>query len=210
MNKVRKAAKKIIHKTKTIDLNNIITYLQSIGYAVIFYNTPDGDKIVQAYDLQDKVNQTNSFICSGSINAVFVNDKLHNREKLYAILHETGHLLLNHIGEGCVEFKDKMLMESEAEAFVYVVLNYQNNIKPVILTILCAILSFIVGFAAGEVKYSTHDYSNDIVIEDIVYITPTGSKYHKDSCIYTKDKTLTGLPRSEADKNYQPCAVCNP
>jgi len=46
-------------------------------------------------------------------------------------------------------------------------------------------------------------------IEQAVYVTRTGSKYHRSSCRYLRSsKILTSL--SEAKSRYSPCSVCNP
>lgn len=42
-----------------------------------------------------------------------------------------------------------------------------------------------------------------------VYITKTGSKYHRAGCSYLK-KSATPIPLSQARLKYEPCSVCNP
>ncbi len=42
-----------------------------------------------------------------------------------------------------------------------------------------------------------------------VYITKTGSKYHKAGCRYLRQSKIA-ISLSEAKKNYEPCSVCNP
>ena len=42
-----------------------------------------------------------------------------------------------------------------------------------------------------------------------VYITKTGSKYHKLGCRYLKQSCIA-ISLSEAKKKYTPCSVCNP
>lgn len=43
----------------------------------------------------------------------------------------------------------------------------------------------------------------------IVYISPTGTKYHKEGCA-DLGKNKTALRLENAKKNYLPCKVCNP
>lgn len=43
--------------------------------------------------------------------------------------------------------------------------------------------------------------------EDIVYVTATGSKYHKAGCRYLA-KSRRAMPLSEAAARYTPCSVC--
>lgn len=48
--------------------------------------------------------------------------------------------------------------------------------------------------------------------DETVYITPTGSKYHRRGCRTTsRSKSLTSLSKSQAQSSgYEACAVCNP
>ena len=48
--------------------------------------------------------------------------------------------------------------------------------------------------------------------DETVYITPTGSKYHRRGCRTTsQSKSLTSLSKSQAQSSgYEACAVCNP
>jgi len=45
--------------------------------------------------------------------------------------------------------------------------------------------------------------------EEIVYITDTGTKYHRESCRFAK-KSHYPIPLSRATSAYEPCKVCNP
>lgn len=45
--------------------------------------------------------------------------------------------------------------------------------------------------------------------ESTVYITRTGSKYHRSECRYLRQSKIA-ISLSEAKKNYDPCSVCNP
>ena len=45
--------------------------------------------------------------------------------------------------------------------------------------------------------------------EITVYITNTGSKYHRDSCRTLKNSKIP-ISLSEAVRNYEPCGICNP
>lgn len=60
----------------------------------------------------------------------------------------------------------------------------------------------------GE-KTVTSSNENDIN-QTIVYITKTGTKYHRAGCKYL-DKSAISITRGEATKKgYTPCSVCNP
>lgn len=45
--------------------------------------------------------------------------------------------------------------------------------------------------------------------ETIVYVTSTGTKYHKDGCRYLKDSKIP-INYNDAIKTYTPCGVCKP
>ena len=45
-------------------------------------------------------------------------------------------------------------------------------------------------------------------IENVVYVTKNGKKYHRSTCRYAA-KAITSMPRSEAETlGYQPCKIC--
>ena len=47
-------------------------------------------------------------------------------------------------------------------------------------------------------------------IENVVYVTRTGKKYHRSSCRYAAN-AVKSMPRSEAEAlGYEACKVCNP
>ena len=46
---------------------------------------------------------------------------------------------------------------------------------------------------------------------EYVYITPTGTRYHKSTCRYGENYPKSvKIPKSDAEKNYIPCKTCNP
>ena len=54
-----------------------------------------------------------------------------------------------------------------------------------------------------------HNYSSGSNSSGTVYITDTGTKYHREGCRFLKSKYA--ISRSDAIKNgYEPCGVCNP
>lgn len=128
-NHVKKAARLFRKELKNkISLCNVINYLKTRGYSVIFFNTSDGDKILEAYDLEQNAEVTEAFTCcSDELSAVFIDNNLHNNDKLSLVLHETGHILLNHVGTGHIEYLNKMVCEVEANAFVYDVLLHSRT-----------------------------------------------------------------------------------
>lgn len=46
-------------------------------------------------------------------------------------------------------------------------------------------------------------------VEEIVYVTRTGAKYHRAGCRYLRGRGIP-MPLKEAVQRYSPCSVCNP
>lgn len=154
MNNIQKAAKKYFKEIKKVDLPNIINHLKKIGYTVVFYNTPTGDEIMRVYGLEDKKQNRDAFTCCGTniAKVIFVDNNLHNLDKVYLLLHEIGHILLGHIGNGQIAYMDKQGIEMEANAFAYEVLNYKSNSKTIFTIISTALISFTAGIVFSAKK----------------------------------------------------------
>lgn len=126
-NKVKRAAKKLkkdLHGC--INIVTITEYLKGLGYAVVFFNTKNGDKLIKHYNLEEFSNGKRAFSYSYDVNIVFINDELHIRDKIYSLLHELGHIALNHLGDNESQYSDKRMLEAEAEAFLYEVITHNN------------------------------------------------------------------------------------
>ena len=137
---------------------------------------------------------------------MFIDNTMHTNSKVYSLLHEIGHILLGHIGNGDIALKDNRILENEAEAFVYAVLNKK---KPSRLTIALAIVNIGLIFIliAFCMPKNVPTYSSS---SEYVYVTPSGTKYHTQNCIHAKSKESVMLEVTEAKKTYSPCSVCNP
>lgn len=64
-------------------------------------------------------------------------------------------------------------------------------------------------FPAEQVSSSKSDMSDEVSASKTVYITPSGTKYHKKSCKYVK-KSGIPKPLNDVKGEYSPCSVCNP
>lgn len=48
-------------------------------------------------------------------------------------------------------------------------------------------------------------------LSDLVYITESGDKYHREDCRYIRGKEAAAVPREEARRQWkEPCKICNP
>ena len=53
------------------------------------------------------------------------------------------------------------------------------------------------------------DFLNDDETACLIYITETGSKYHRDECRWLYASRIP-ITRKKANLNYEPCKVCKP
>lgn len=216
MNFINKQVK-LLHKHTHGDITvpGIIKFLEHRGYSVVFFNTEDGDALLLTYGITP--NGAKAFTYCSTTNTVFVDNNLHMSDKLYSLLHECAHILLCHIGNDHIHLMDKRRTENEAEAFAYKVLNYSppKTIRNILFSVLALLLT-IAGttlvcsrlFAApapSSAVSATASFS-----DEIVYVTPTGKKYHRPTCYYAKHHSSSRMYRSEAEKTRTPCSMCNP
>lgn len=210
INKVRATAKNFKNALHgDITLVNAVKYAGDIGYNVVFFKSLD-DKYLNMYGLVPVAQKTTSFTYSKMAHIIFVDDNLPHGSKLHRLLHELGHILLGHIGNGQIHLLNQDETESEAEAFVCEILYKKSKSQTWLICIAAFIIVFAIGFFAGHNIHNSSNGDATVTQTDIVYVTPAGQKYHRAGCIYTKGKDCTALSRSEAEKNYSPCAVCQP
>ena len=199
---IYKTSKKIKKKYKgNTSIENLIAELESRGYCTVFFNTPKGDAALRAAGIVQPT--ANAFTVCGVTKNVFVSNSLSLTEKQQALAHELGHIALNHIGKNKNTYREPSETELEAHAFAHALL-YSKSRSPlhVICAILICVLALVIGSFFAESKHTADVES--------VYITQAGNKFHRESCIYAKNKTNARLTRSEAEKCFEPCSVCNP
>lgn len=208
-NRIRKAAIKFNKSLRgKIESKKIIAALKKNGYEVIFYNTDEGDTAVQSYGLQSLAKSKPAFTYSANTKIVFIDNELSATDKRNALLHEAGHIMLGHVGNGTTHLLDSRMSEAEADAFMLEVLHPTRTYYLPLLAVVIVLACF---------TFNSHTVSDEQAVvpfnraeEDIVYITSTGAKYHTEGCIHTKDKDCAQIIRTQADKILLPCAICNP
>lgn len=125
MNKIHTQANKLYRSLKgNINIPNLIKYIESFGYSVVFFHTEEGDEILRAYGLTHEDKK--AFTYCGTTKMVFIDGRLPTSSQIYSLLHECGHISLRHIGDGDIDLLDSRVIENEAEAFAYMVLNYHK------------------------------------------------------------------------------------
>lgn len=221
---IRKTAKNFLKEINSrTDFVSVEEYLKKLGYKVIFFNTPNGDIELERFNLKEKAKYTNSFTYTGSAKIVFINGNTSPEDKKYLLYHEAGHILLGHLDYPRMSAKSNCLMEFEADTFAHLIVNPPKTNKAVILMTVLMILATSISFYAGK-HFSTSSTSNTSPVinqtlqdsqktyeinTELVCITRTGRKYHKEDCRYVKNGYIK-ISLSDAKEMYSPCSVCKP
>lgn len=212
LNKIKLAAnkyKKATHGETTLE--HTIEYAQALNYTVLFFNSPS-DKYLVRYNLQDTAKTTSAFTYSELAHIIFIENSLGYSEKLRLLLHEVGHIALNHIDS--IYLKNTDEIEAEAEAFVCATLYNKHFSVSRTAAAMLVIFSLFFGVLCGYLlrgaltsNFSNADTSNETAA---VYVTQSGTKYHRSNCRYILNSKSTALTKANAKKLYTPCLVCNP
>lgn len=118
-----KQAIKLKRKLKgKIDFVSVEEYLNSIGYKVIFFNTPVGDSELQRYSLVEKAQNTKAFTYCATAKIVFIDNDISPEDKTYVLYHELGHIEVGHLDYKRMSTINKILMEFQADTFAYALL----------------------------------------------------------------------------------------
>lgn len=214
---------------KKLTLSNIEKILKQLGYTVIQFNTVTGDFEIERYYLSQEKATLKAFTYFENAHIVFIDTNLHTEDKLYLLLHELGHICLEHLEGNNLESRNKYLMDIEADNFAYSII-YGDN-KGFVYVLLSAVLISISVLIAGMINATTNTVPTYNHIEsakmpiftespvatlkpkteaETVYVTSSGNKFHRADCYYLQNKTITELSRTKATTRYAPCAVCNP
>lgn len=222
---VYKTAEKFKNKSLkgNVNFKTASSYLQSIGFPVLFYNTGKDNELLVKYNLTELSKTVKGFtVCRKDFKAVFIDDSSPCEEKLYVLLHEAAHIVLGHMDKR--DIKDGRLIEMEADAFAYAVLNPPKSNLPKVIAICLTVLLTVFGVYLYE-KDSKTIFKEDIPIKtaivtqtevqtqeqaQTVYVTPKGAKFHRSDCRYVKNKDCKTFTRTQALEKYSPCSVCNP
>lgn len=237
MNKEIKAAKRFVKISLkgNINFEAVSNYINKTGYTINFYNPGETNSLIEKYKLSDFSKSVHAFtVKTKDIKTVFIDISLSAENKMRALLHEAGHIVLGHMDVSST-IADRRLHDMQAEAFAYAVLTYKRSYKPLYFAI-CLVLTSVISATAG---YNLHsgtapqpeqynvpaannitqqseptEIPTQIISEnnmELVYVTKSGTHYHKADCRYIKNNnTATSIKADEADKRYTPCKVCNP
>lgn len=222
---MEKFAKKFAHKLgEEVNFENIKHYLEKNGWTIYFYND-EFDDVITAMALSGVAKKSKGFVHrTTSRKMVFIKNNLDYLERLEVILHELGHILLEHH----ISTKDLKVKEIEANAFVHAMFRIVENREPLHSRIsafipLVVAISLTLGVGIGSHFFNQSKYieintptsteklnniSSENIKSDLVYITPTGKCYHRASCRTINLNTATLISFTQASKNYRACKVC--
>lgn len=206
MDTIIKTTKKFIRKElkNNINFETLKECIQKSGYVIIFYKQGHPNDIIIKYNKSDSAAKYHAFtIKRNDAKYVFIDSDISYQDKLYYLAHELAHIVLGHLDSNA-NVADFRYQEMQAEAFAHAVLNYKSH-KGLYAVIISAVL--VVVLAICGITYHIHALQAD---STTVYITPTGKKYHSENCRYVQDKDCTAVSELQAEKNYEPCKVCNP
>ena len=211
--KVKKEIKRFLGQ---IDHAVSLTSLQQqAGYTIYFYNKQslDNDKLLTAIGAAEYAKTVNSFCIEQDWQRiVFVSDSVDYEEKVFLVLHEIGHLVLDHHKNQDTYFAITLEQEQEANFFAEGIYKYDKN-KLVKRNIL--LTSILAGFVLIGSAYFLANHINHSTATKIdntqCFITATGHRYHIGCDHLKNNEGIVWLTIKEAkDKGYTPCKDCVP
>lgn len=237
---IKHKARQFISKThiNANDLCDIKRTIKSLGFKIIEYgrfaNSEAVASLIKLLQVDNLCKQMYAFTYIDKNNRfVFVRSGLDEDDEKYVLLHEIGHIYLNHLSADSHVLSSTVRCEFEANEFAHFLYIYSHNprkkYKPVTFKV-CAVLAALIvvgatlfGFVnAGVIPVSVNnvrDYQpsdgNGLQNGDNLseyYVTSGGKKYHKRNCVVIKYKTnirRAGLKEIQ-DGVYKPCMVCFP
>lgn len=201
------------YKVKEITYPILEKIINELGFKIQYFNKYSQKSITIFQNLGIE-NPSKCFTHAGEdFKCIFISDCLDNDDKTYLLLHEIGHIFLNHIEQNVI--LDNVKFEKQANEFAFWT-EIKLKKRQYILKILMCALILMICLAVFSLIYkdSTDDsYINntDSIIsnEATYYITKTGDKYHKEDCPYISGREVFEETLSELELlGYEPCAFC--
>ena len=219
---MKRTVKKFLKSVKyDVTFKSAEDFLKTLGYCVVFFGTRAGDAEIAKHRLEYMAESESAFTYCGQCKIVFIKSSLHLNDKLLLLLHEIGHILFGHLEKNKHLTRDDVKAEMEADTFAYSVLNYKKPLKlPIVISaalIAVLLLTPLAFYSRTQqaVKVGAENNINktadvpDTSLDNTVYVTATGHKYHRANCFFLKNGSIP-ISREEAEKNYTPCLICNP
>lgn len=207
------------YSIKTVSFESLRAALEKMGYTLVQFlpasNPPPVDTVIRTLRLADAARTAKAFTYADrNYRLVFVRKDLTDEEKALLLAHECGHICLRHMYQEPVIGRD-VAEEYAANEFSHYLLNSGPFVRMKNaflahrkrnLLILAAVLLLAVGAVTARIIYLRQTYYKNY------YVTETGTKYHKRSCVKLKNsENVRRLTIEEyEDGAYEPCRVCLP
>ncbi len=221
MNKEKLVKEKVFalfsqYNLRTVTLDNLVYIIEDQGYEIVEFNLTDiaTNHVLEKLGLTGYAKSRKAFTYKqGLARFVFIFEDLSANEKLLALAHEVGHIFCMHLKDGNVECS--VDEEYEANEFAHHLLHpgvwmrfrcwLISHKKYVIAASVVAVVVVIGAILITQVVQSRSYYGE-------YYITESGEKYHKEDCIFVKDKTNVKrlTEKDYYSGEYDPCQICLP
>lgn len=217
MQKLWKALSFARELNKHITFANVRNKLEEHGWDTVIYNTPHGDAYLAKLSryLPQYAKTTPGFAFRGNISqCVCIDGNLSDADRLRVILHEAGHIRLDHpvLTEQTLHVPKNPEHEAEANQFARRVMQYRRYTKTGIIAAVCVVaIAVCVGIAVSYQPATTGNPPKALSTQgasDSVYVTKDGDKFHRATCPYIDGKDTPELTLDEAQQMYQPCKYC--
>ena len=194
-------------KVQKLDVIHIRQLLERQGFGLVSIKSDLGRDLLEMLKLTFTGEKALVYK-SDKLKYVFYDPALNEEDLLYVLLHECGHIELEH---------KTVSMQNEAAAwnFAYIVKNLHKKITGKILPVIISIIMTAAVFLFIPCSHNDVSSTKQIIqtsadgqSNDTVYITATGSKFHSKDCIYVSNKKTMPCTKENAETIFQPCSAC--
>jgi|GEM_PF-3895182 len=208
-----------------ITFGNVKKHLEKIGYTVLLGGTENTKKELQRYLLTQYAEDKPAFTYCGLAKFIYVDGSYPEQEKLLFLLHELGHICDDDDSD-CND-KQNIAAEIRADAFAHEVFTGEHIRKVHKIAAVFLVAFFCMAFSVTSLiphfypQHQTDDGKNTVQAfahqdidtengaEELFYVLPTGTKYHREDCQYVTSNAIA-VSQEIAAKSYSPCKICRP
>lgn len=204
------------YRLQTVTLDNLVYIIEDQGYEIVEYGIEDlgTQHLLDKMGLTEYAKARKAFTYKqGLARFVFIFEDLSAKEKLLALAHEVGHIVCNHLKDGNTECS--VDEEYEANEFAHHLLHpglwlriktWLMLHKKSVIAVSVIVLVLIIGAVITTNVIQSNSYYGEY------YITESGEKYHKEDCIFVKDKNNVErlTEKDYYSGEYDPCQICLP
>lgn len=240
MKQVKKFIKEFNITSENLNIKTLEEIIKNQGYEIYDFGADEEkvNAILKKLNLEEVSKSKNAFTySSNTIKAVFINKNVGITERTELLLHEEIHIYLGHLNNTTLENEEEVLrFSTELKkqlklnnltalisiftifAIIVVVIiilittnttNKKNAIEPIqsVYTSIVEVTISNTELTTTTEETTTFGTSN---LEEVVYITKKGNKYHKKNCYIIKNHEVIEISKEKAEKLYEPCKICYP